>query len=155
MHYNIRSMLNGPHQIWGRKGVVYHKGDLMGVCNLCQPFNIHHIGIGISQSLHMNGLGILFNGRLYCLIVKGIHKRGGDPVFRQRMGKQVIGTSVNILCCHNMVPGVCQVLECIGNCGCSGCHCQSGRSALQGRDTLFKHILCGIGKTPINVSRIP
>ena len=65
MQHDIRAMLNGPDQIGRAKGVVDHKGDLMGMGDRRDGVDIRNVGIGVAKGLEVDGLGIGLDGSLH------------------------------------------------------------------------------------------
>ena len=122
--------------------------------NLRHLLNIYNIRIGISQRFNVKRLGVLLNSILYCLHIKGVYEGSGNTVIYQCMCQQVIGSAVNIIGRYNMIPGFCQVLNGIGNCCHTASYCQRCRTAFQCGNSLFKHILCGICQTSVNISAV-
>ena len=103
VYYDICPVLDGAHQIRCGKGVVDDKRYFIFMGYARQFLNIHHIRIGVAQCLNIQRLGVFPDRSPHFVFVKRIYKISGDPIIRKRMGQQVIGSSINIFCGHNMV----------------------------------------------------
>ena len=53
-----------------------------------------------------------------------------------------------------MVTALCQILDGVGNCCCSGCDCQGCNTTFQGCDSLLENILRRVGQTSVNITCI-
>ena len=126
----------------------------MGMGDICNCLNVNQVGIRIAQRLKENRLGIFINCLLEVGNVIRVNESSCNAVLRQGVGKVIIGTAVNGLGCYNVVTVLCQRLEGIAQGCCTGCHCQSGGTAFQRRDTLFKNILGGVGQSAVDIACI-
>ena len=70
------------------------------------------------------------------------------------MGQQIGSAAVNGLLRNDMLTGLCQCLNGIGNGCCAGSHSQTGNTAFQSGNSLLKYILRGVGKTAINIAGV-
>ena len=70
------------------------------------------------------------------------------------MLQKICCSTVNVLRCYNVISLLCKILNCISNCCGTGSNCQSCCTALQCCDSLFKHILCRVGQTAIDITCI-
>jgi len=83
-----------------------------------------------------------------------IHEGGGDAELGQGVLQQVVAAAVDGLLCHDVVTGLCQRLDGVGDGGSAGSSGQSSHAALQSSDTLLEHILRGVGQTAVDVACI-
>ena len=72
----------------------------------------------------------------------------------QGVSQQVVAAAVDGLLCHDVVTGLCQRLDGVGDGGSAGSGGQSSHAALQSSDALLEHILRGIGQAAVDVARI-
>ena len=154
MHHDISAERDGLHQERCGKCVVYDQRDFMGVGNLRYSFHIYHLRAWISESLNKNSLCVLPDCALHFFLIKYIHKCSFNSIVRQCMLQQIIGAAVNVFCGDYVVALFCQVLECIGDGGCTRGNGKCRSTALQRRDPLFKDILGGIGQPAVNIACI-
>ena len=126
----------------------------MCMSDLGNSLDIYYIRVRISKSLYVNCFGIFLDGSLYFIQIKNIYKGGLYAVCRKSMLQQVEGSAVNIFCRYDMVTALCQVLNGVGNCCCTGSNCQSCNAAFQSCNSLFKYIFRRISQTSVNVSCI-
>ena len=126
----------------------------MSMRNLCQSFNIYHIGVWISKRFYKYCLCILLNRLLHFLIVKRVNKSCTDSIRRQCMCKKIVGSTINILCGNDMVSILCKILKGICNRSRTGCYCQCCYTSFKSRNPLLKNILCGICQSSVDIARI-
>ena len=116
--------------------------------------DIGNIGIGVAQSLQIDGLGVGPDGVLHLCQIVGIHKGGGHAELGQGMGEQVVAAAVDGLLGHDVVPRLGQSLDGVGDGSRAGGQGQGRHSALQGCQTLFQHILGGVGEPAVDIARV-
>ena len=154
MNNNICTILNRTNQIWSSEGAVYYQRDLMCMRNLCDCFNINDVRVRISKGLDVNCLGILFDRCLYLIQIENIYEGSLNTICRKGMLQEIEGSTINVLCRYDVVTALCQVLDGVGNCCCSGCDCQGCNTTFQGCDSLLENILRRVGQTSVNITCI-
>ena len=123
----------------------------MLVSQFCHCIDIRNVAVGIAQGFDVDGSGVLLNGILHFLQIMHIHEGCGNAEVWQCMSQQIVAAAVDGLLCHDVAAVLGQSLNHISD-GCStGCQGQSGHAAFQSSDSLFQHILGGIGQTTVNV----
>ena len=152
--HNIRPVLNGPDEIGCAESIVNDQGQAVGVGDFGNGVNVGDITVGVAQRLQIDGLGVGPDGGGDSVQIMGVHKGGGYTILRQRMGQQVVAAAVDGLLGHDVIPRLGQGLDGVGNCRGAGGGGQSRHASLQSRDTLFQHILGGVGQPAIDVSGI-
>ncbi len=121
---------------------------------ICPCLNIYHLTVGVAQRLNIQGFGILLN-RVFCFLqIEGVHKCGGNTVIDECVRQEVVGSAVDILGGYDMISRFCHCLERIGNSRRAGGNSQRRNATLQCCNSLLKDILCGIGKTSVNIPGI-
>ena len=95
MNYDICAVLDGTNEIRSCKSVIYHKRDLVRMCDLGKSLDIYHIGIGIAQRLNIDRLCVVLNSCFKCAVLLRVNKCCLDSVIGKRMLKQIICTAVN------------------------------------------------------------
>ena len=154
MYYDVCAILNWANQIRSGKCVIDHQGNFIFMSNLCDGFNVYNIGVWISQCLDKYGFCIFLNSATDLIEIFRINERCCNSVFRKGMGQKVVSSSVNVLCCYDVIAVVRQILNRIRNRCCSGSYCQCSHAAFQCCNTLFKYILCRVCQTSIYISCI-
>lgn len=87
----------------------------MPVGNLRYRIKVGHIGIRISEGLDINHLGVWTDGSLEGLEIIDIHNCVFYALSGNRMSNEIVGASVKVVCCHDMVAVLQDVLEGIGD----------------------------------------
>jgi hypothetical protein len=70
------------------------------------------------------------------------------------MGYKVVASAIKIVGGQNVITCLYYVFKRIADSCRTARNCKSGDSAFKSRDTLFKHPLCRIGKTSVDISRV-
>ena len=104
--------------------------------------------------IQIDGLGVGLNGVLHLGQIVSVDKGGGHAELGQGVLQQVVAAAVDGLLCHDVVTGLCQRLDGVGDGGSAGSGGQSSHAALQSSDTLLEHILRGVGQAAVDVARI-
>ena len=154
MQHDICAMLNGPDQIGRAKGVVDHKGDLMGVGDRRDGVDVRNVGIGIAQCFQIDRLGVWPNGGLHLFQVVRIHEGGLNAVERQGMRQKIIAAAVNRLLRNDVVAFLRQRLDDIGYRCRAGGKSQRAHAALQRGEALFQYILGGVCESAVDISGV-
>ena len=154
MNHNVRAVLNGANQIGGAEGVVHHQGQAVLVGQRRQSVNVWNVGVGVAQSLNVDGTGVGPDGLLHLVQVVDVHEGSGDAEAGQGMLQQVVAAAVDGLLRHEVAAVLTQGLKHIVDGGGTGCHGQRGYAALQSRDPLLQHVLGGVGQAAIDVAGI-
>ena len=98
--------------------------------DLRDTLDINHIRVWIAQSLDMYCPGILLDRILDLFIVKWIYEGCRNAISRECVGKQVVSTTLNVLCRYDVITGMSQVFKGVSNRCCTGSHCQCCHSTL-------------------------
>ena len=61
MYHDVCSMFYGADEVRSSESIVYNQRNLMTVCDICYRFYIDNIGMGITQTLDKQSLGIFLN----------------------------------------------------------------------------------------------
>ena len=72
----------------------------------------------------MNCLRVLLDGILDLFIIKWIYEGCSDAISRKSMCKQVVSTTVNVLCCYDMISSMSQILKGVSDSCRAGSYCQ-------------------------------
>ena len=116
--------------------------------------NVGNVAVGIAQGFQIDGLGVGPDGSGDSLQVVGVHKGGLYSELGQGMGQQIVGAAIDGFLCHDMVPRLGQSLDGVRNGRRAGGHSQRRRTALQGRDARFQHLLGGVGQPAVDIAGI-
>ena len=83
-----------------------------------------------------------------------VHKGGGDAELGQGVLQQIVTTAVDGLLGYDVVAGLSQCLDGVGDGSCTGSSSQSSHAAFQSGNALLEHILGGVGQTAIDVAGV-
>ena len=153
VHYNICAKFKGATQNRGSNGVINDHRHTMFMSNFGQFLNIHHVTGGVTDRLTKNGFGVFINGFVEAIVIVVRDHFYLHALARQRMGKQVIGTTVKLTGTHNIATNFTDGLQCVGD----GCHtrgqCQRTNTTFHCRHAFFQYRRCGVHDAGINVAR--
>src|SRR5690606_10120381 len=117
MHDDVSAVFKGAAQGGRRDGVVDDKRNTVAMCGVCQSLNIYDITGRITDGLAENSLGIVidkcFEG---CDIVVRC-KLYGDALTRESVGEQIVSAAVQLADRNNVVAGLGNGLNGIGDGG--------------------------------------
>ena len=154
MKDDIRAVLDGANQIGCAEGVVDYKGDLMSMGDRCDGVDVWDIGVGIAQRFQIDRLGIGPNSSCHFFQIVGIYKCRFNTVKRKRMCQQIVAAAVDRLLGDDVISLLRQRLDDIGYSRRTGSKGQRAHAAFQSSEPFFQHILCGVGETSVDISRI-
>ena len=80
MNHDVGSVLNWVDEVRRAEGVVDDQWYAMLVGNLGRAFYVGDVGVGVAQRLNVHELCVWLDGRLQCVVVVGVHKRGVDAI---------------------------------------------------------------------------
>ena len=126
----------------------------MCMSNLCDSFNINYIRVRVSKSLDVNSFCVILNCVLYFFKIKYINECCCDSICRKSMLQKVCCSTVDVLCCYDVVSVLCKVLNRVCNCCCTGSYCKCCCTAFKCCDSLLKNVLCRVCQTSVDVTCI-
>jgi len=151
---DVRAVLDGTDEVRGAKGVINDQRQAVLVGDGRDGVDVGDVTVGVAQSLEVDGLGVGLDRVLDLFQVMCIHEGGGDAELGQGVLQQVIAAAVDGLLGHDVVAGLRQRLDGVGDGRRAGSGGQSSDAALERRDTLLEHVLRGVGQTAIDVSGV-
>ena len=154
MEYDVCAVLDRSYKVRSRKCVIHYEWDLVCMSDGCELLDIDNIGVRVSECLNMDRFCVLLDRILNFLVVERINEGCCHTVLRKCMCEEVVGSSVDVLCCNDVVTCMCKVFKYIGCCRCTGCNCKCCNAALKCCDSLFKYILGRVCQSSIDVSGI-
>ena len=154
MNNDICAVLNGTDQVRGAEGIIDDQRQAVLVRDGCNGIDIGDIAVGVAQSFQIDGLGVGLDGILHLSQIVCVHKGGGDAELGQGVLQQVVAAAVDGLLGHDVVTGLCQCFDGVGDGSGTGGGCQSSHAALQSSDALLEHVLRGVGQAAIDVAGI-
>ena len=154
VYYYVCTVLDWSYKIRCCKCIINNKRNLMLVRNLCNFLNINNLWVWISQRLDENQLCILLDSALNLFIIKWIYECCVDTIWYKCMCQQIVGTTIDIFCCNNMITCKCQILDCICNSCCARSNCKCCNTTLKAGNSLLKYILSRISQSSVNVAGI-
>ena len=141
MDYDICSVFNRADEVWCAKGVINHKRQTVCMSNFCDCINVRDIAVWVAQRFQVDSFGICLYGGGQFFKVMGIHKGCGDSELRKCVCQQIIAAAIDCLLCYNVIAGLCQSLNGIGDCGSTRCGCQCSSAAFKRGKPLFQYVL--------------
>ena len=154
MNNDICAVLNGTDQVWGAEGIIDDQRQAVLVRDGCNGIDIGDIAVGVAQSFQIDGLGVGLDGILHLSQIVCIDKGSGDTELGQGVLQQVVAAAVDGLLCHDVVTGLCQCLNGVGDGSSAGSGSQSSHAAFQSSNALLEHILGGVGQTAVDVAGV-
>ena len=122
--------------------------------NLCNCINVRDIAVWVTQRFQVDSFGIWLYGGGQFFKIMGIHKGCGDSELRKCVCQQIIAAAIDCLLCYNVIAGLCQSLNGIGDCGSTRCGCQCSSATFKRGKPLFQYVLCRICQASINIACI-
>ena len=126
----------------------------MPVSDFSDGIDIRNVTVRISESLEIDGSGLILYGSLNLGKVVCIYECGADSILRKCMCEKIVASTVNGLLCNYMSAVCCKSLYGIADGCCTGCYRKCCASAFKSRKSLLQNVLCGICKSAIDIARI-
>ena len=117
-------------------------------------FKVGHVGIRIAKGFSIYHLGVGLDGCFEGFKVVDVDNGVGDALCCQCVGDEVERTAIKIVGCYDVVACTNDVLQCIGDGCCTTGYCQACYTAFERCNAVFKHALCGVGQTTIDITCI-
>ena len=154
--HDVRTPVQRTDQVGRRESGIHHQRNTVGMGDLRHRFNVHNVAVRVAQGLDEYCLGVVLNGGFKSAFCIRIHKGGRDARGQgQRMLQQIEGAAVDGLGGYDVLAGLCQGLEGIGDGRGTGSHRQGGAAVLQGGDAFFEHALGRVSQPAVDVAGIP
>ena len=154
VHHDVCAVLDGTDEVRSAEGIVNDQRQAVLVGYGGNGVDIRDIAVGVAQSFQIDGLGVGLDGILHLSQIVCVHKGGGDAELGQGVLQQVVAAAVDGLLGHDVVTGLCQCFDGVGDGSGTGGGCQSSHAALQSSDALLEHVLRGVGQAAIDVAGI-
>ena len=126
---DISTVLNRTDEVRGTESVVDYERQTVLVRNLCDSLDIRNIGIRVAESLDVNRLSIVLDSAFQFFQIVCINEGGLNAELRQSMCQQVVAAAVDGLLSHDVVAGLSQCLDGVGDGSCTGSSSQSSHAA--------------------------
>ncbi len=153
MHHDVGAEVEGPQQVRRRHGVVNdqrhavsmgdlgHRGDVGDVAQrIADGFDEHRLGARVDQAGERVRLAVVGKARV-------------DAELRQRVREQVVGPAVQGAGRDDVVAGLGDGLDGVGDRRLSRRQCQRADAALQRRHALLEHVRGRIHDPRVDVAR--
>ena len=138
----------------GCEGVVNNHGNIVFVCYLCYRLKVEHVRVRVAQCLEIKHLCVWFDGFLYLVEVARVNDGVLYALIGKCVGDKVVRTTIDVLCCYDVIACQYYVLQGIGDGCCATCYCQACHTTLKGCYAVFEHSLSGVGEATIDVACI-
>ena len=120
----------------------------------CDRINVRDVGIRIAERFQIDRLGVLFDCAFDFRKVMRIDEGGLDAELRECVREQIVAAAVDRSLCDDVVAGLCQCLDRVGDRCRAGGKCQCGDAALQCRDALLKDTLRGVCQSAVDIAGV-
>ena len=154
MNNDVCTVLDRSYKVWCCECVIYNERDLMSVSDLSASFNINNVRVRVSKSLDVKCFGVVLDRILYFFKIEDVYECCCDSICRKGMLQKVCCSTVDVLCCYDVVSVLCKVLNRVCNCCCTGSYCKCCCTAFKCCDSLLKNVLCRVCQTSVDVTCI-
>lgn len=127
---------------------------MVAVCHFGNGVEVCHVRVRITESLGEDQFGFGTDGSVQCFEVTERNDGVADALCGERVGDEIIGASVEIVCADDVVAGCENVLKRIGDGSCTACHGESCNASFECGNAAFKDSLRGVGQTAVDVARV-
>ena len=154
MHDDVGAVFQRANQVRRTEGVVNHHRDLVLVGNLGNGLDIRDVGVRVAEGLDQDELGVFLDGAFNFFEVAGVHEGSLNPERTERMFQEVVRAAVDGALGNHMVTLAGESRDGVSE-GCStGSDGETGDTAFEGSDALFKNILRRVGEAAVDVAGI-
>ena len=154
MHHNVSSVLQRTNQIRCTKRVVDDKRNTVLVGHSSHTFEVEHVRVGVAESLGIYYFCVGLDSSFERLEVVHIDNRIRDALSSQRVGNQIIASTIKIISSHDMIAILYDVLQRIGDSSSTRGNGQSGYTTLEGCHAILEHTLSRVGQTTVDITCI-
>ena len=126
----------------------------MLVCHSSHTLKVEHITVRIAEGFSIYYLCVGFDSCLEGSQVVHVHNRVAHALCGQCMGDEVVRTTIEVVGCHDMIACLHNILQCVGNSGCTAGHCQSSHTTFECCHTILEHTLCRVGQATVDITCI-
>ena len=152
MHHDIRAVFDGAQQPGRGKGVVHDERYAVAVRNGRDRLKIHQIRVRIAQRFHIEQFGVVPDRPLEIFGIVRRDERCFKALFRERMGKKIVGSAVEVGGGNDVIASPRDILHRIGNGRAARGGGQSRRAAFQRRDAFFEDVGGGVHQPCIDIA---
>ena len=154
MYNDVCTMLQRTDEIRRTKGIIDNKWNAVLVGYCCHTFQVEHVAVGVAEGLGIYYFCVGFDSCFQGVEVVHINNRVGDALSSQRMRNQVVGTAIEVISSNDMITGLHNVLQGVGDGSSTRGHSQTSHTALEGSHTVFEHTLGRVGQAAIDITCI-
>ena len=136
---DVDALIEEPRADRRRDRVVNDQRHADAVGGLGPSWNVEHVEARVADRLAEDGLRSLVGCCCYRGRVTGVDPANFDPVLRQRVGEQVVGAAVDLANGDDVVAGLGDVEDRVGDGSLAGCDCDGADAAFEVGQALFEH----------------
>ena len=133
--------------------VVDDERNADAVGGLGPSWNVEHVEARVSDRLAEDGLRPLVGCRGDRSRIIGVDPANFDPVLGQRVGEEVVGATVDLADGDDVVAGLGDVEDRVGDCGLAGGDCDGADAAFEVGQPLLEHARSRVHDPRVDVSR--
>ena len=149
---NVSIEFKGAAEIGRGHRVVDDQRDPMAMGDLGQLHDIHHIAGWIADRFTEEGAGVFINRRLEAIIVIRRDHAYFHPLARKSVGKEIVGTTVELTGADDVATDVGDALDCVGDRRHAGGECQCADAALHRSEALLQYIGGGVHDAGVDIA---
>lgn len=152
VHDDVGAVLEGAAEIGRGNGVVDDQGDAVVVGDLGDGLDVGDVALRVAEGLDKDGLclGVDEGGEGLGLAVVG--EAGGDAVLRKGVGQQVVGPPIEGAGGEDVVAGLGDGEDGVGDGGLAGGYGERAYPAFEGGEALLEHVVGGIHNPAVDVA---
>ena len=136
------------------EGVVDDERNVVLVGNGCHCLKVGDIRVGVAEGLGIYHLGVGLYGCLQGFEVVHVDDGVGDALCGERVGYEVERASIEVVGSNDVVASLNDVLKSVGHGGGTRSNGQTCYTSLKGCNAVFKHTLCRVGQTTVDVAGV-
>ena len=154
VHHDVGAVLQGSDDVGRAEGVVHDEGQAVTVGYGGDAFDVEHVAVGVAEGLGEDGLRLGPDGGFEGLEVVHVDDGVAHTLTRERVGDEVVAAAVEVVGSHEVVSGLQDVLQRIGDGSGAAGNGQTGHTAFEGGHAVFEDALRGVGQTAVDVAGV-
>ena len=154
VYHDVCAVLQRTDEIRCAEGVVDDEGDAVLVGHSSHTFKVEHVAVGVAEGLGIYYFCVGLDSGLQGVEVVDVDNRIRNALRSQRMGNQVVRTTIQVVGRNDMVASLHDVLQSVGDGSSTRGDSQSGYTTLEGSHAVFEYTLRRVGQATIDITCI-
>ena len=151
---DVGAVLERTEEARRAERVVHDDGQAVLVGDLGDGVDVGDVGVGVAEGLEVDERRVVLDGTLDLVEVVGVNEGGLDAELGERVLEQVVGAAVDGLLGHDVVAGLGERLDGVGDGGGAGGNGKAGRATLERGDAVLEDALRGVGQAAVDVAGV-